>query len=66
MLVKCVQGVPDLSEFGDVYDLEFGLGSQQPPTTAIIKREFQRKICYHMSPHEVPKTKIFIDQDYQN
>ncbi|XP_022134269.1 methylesterase 17 [Momordica charantia] len=45
-------GVPDLSEFGDVYDLEFGLGSQQPPTTAIIKREFQRKICYHMSPHE--------------
>lgn len=45
-------GVPDLSEFGDVYDVEFGLGPQQPPTTAVIKREFQRKIAYHMSPHE--------------
>ncbi|KAA0039366.1 hypothetical protein IC582_020586 [Cucumis melo] len=45
-------GVPDLSEYGDIYNLEFGLGPQQPPTTAVIKREFQRKVAYHMSPHE--------------
>ncbi|KAA8539713.1 hypothetical protein F0562_026405 [Nyssa sinensis] len=45
-------GVPDLSEFGDVYDLEFGLGHDQPPTSAIVKKEFQRKIIYHMSPQE--------------
>ncbi|XP_071707714.1 methylesterase 17 [Rutidosis leptorrhynchoides] len=45
-------GVPDLSEFGDVYDLEFGLGSDQPPTSAIIKKEFQHNLLYHMSPPE--------------
>ncbi|KAF8397096.1 hypothetical protein HHK36_016003 [Tetracentron sinense] len=45
-------GVPDLSEFGDVYDLGFGLGSDQPPTSAVVKKEFQRKIIYHMSPQE--------------
>ena len=47
------QGVPDLSSHGDVYEVEFGLGSNQPPTTAIIKREFQRKLLYQMSPQEV-------------
>ncbi|KAJ9539852.1 hypothetical protein OSB04_026358 [Centaurea solstitialis] len=45
-------GVPDLSEFGNVYDLEFGLGLDQPPTSAIIKKELQRKLVYHMSPLE--------------
>ncbi|KAG6578491.1 Methylesterase 17, partial [Cucurbita argyrosperma subsp. sororia] len=45
-------GVPDLSEFGDAYDVGFGQGPQQPPTTAVVKRELQRKIIYHMSPHE--------------
>nr|GFC03700.1 methylesterase 17 [Tanacetum cinerariifolium] len=45
-------GVPDLSEFGDAYDLEFGLGIDKPPTSAIIKKELQREIIYHMSPHE--------------
>ncbi|KAM6581972.1 hypothetical protein CsatB_008974 [Cannabis sativa] len=45
-------GAPDLSEFGDVYDLGFGLGNDKPPTSAIIKKEFQRKISYHMSPQE--------------
>lgn len=47
------QGVPDFSEFGDVYELGFGLGHDQPPTTAIVKKEFQRKLIYHMSPLEV-------------
>ncbi|KAI3778066.1 hypothetical protein L2E82_07064 [Cichorium intybus] len=45
-------GVPDLSEYGDAFDLEFGLGVNQPPTTATIKKELQRKILYHMSPPE--------------
>lgn len=45
-------GVPDLSQFGDVYELGFGLGAEQPPTTAIVKKEFQRKIIYQMSPQE--------------
>ncbi|KAK2637230.1 hypothetical protein Ddye_032022 [Dipteronia dyeriana] len=46
-------GAPDLSGFGDdVYELGFGLGSDQPPTSAIIKKEYQRKIIYQMSPQE--------------
>ncbi|KAI3748931.1 hypothetical protein L6452_12372 [Arctium lappa] len=45
-------GVPDLSEFGNVYDMEFGLGPDQPPTSAILKKELQRKLVYHMSPLE--------------
>ncbi|XP_031278857.1 methylesterase 17-like [Pistacia vera] len=45
-------GVPDLSEFGDVYELGFGLGGDQPPTSAIVKKEFQRKIIYQKSPLE--------------
>ena len=57
-LIYCVsgflkQGVPDLSEFGDVYELGFGLGHDNPPTSALVKKEFQRKIAYHLSPHEV-------------
>ncbi|KAH9702966.1 methylesterase 17 [Citrus sinensis] len=47
------QGVPDLSGFGDdVYQLGFGLGADQPPTSAIVKQELQRKIIYQMSPQE--------------
>lgn len=45
-------GIPDLSEFGDAYDVEFGLGADQPPTSAVVKKELQRKIIYHMSPPE--------------
>ncbi|KAK7317039.1 hypothetical protein RJT34_00940 [Clitoria ternatea] len=45
-------GVPDLSEFGDVYELGFGLGQDKPPTSALVKKEFQRKIIYPLSPHE--------------
>ncbi|KAL3732482.1 hypothetical protein ACJRO7_029190 [Eucalyptus globulus] len=49
-------GAPDLSGFGDVNDLTFGLGPDKPPTSAIIKQEFQRNIIYHMSPLEVSPT----------
>uniref|UniRef100_A0A7N0THQ2 AB hydrolase-1 domain-containing protein n=1 Tax=Kalanchoe fedtschenkoi TaxID=63787 RepID=A0A7N0THQ2_KALFE len=45
-------GVPDLSKYGDVYNLGFGNGAEHPPTSALVKKEFQRKIIYHMSPHE--------------
>lgn len=46
-------GIPDLSAFGDdVYQLGFGLGADQPPTSAIVKQELQRKIIYQMSPQE--------------
>ncbi|CAL9220336.1 unnamed protein product [Arabidopsis halleri] len=45
-------GVPDLSEHGDVYELGFGLGPENPPTSAIIKPEFRRKLLYHMSPQQ--------------
>uniref|UniRef100_A0A7C8Z3D2 Carboxylesterase n=1 Tax=Opuntia streptacantha TaxID=393608 RepID=A0A7C8Z3D2_OPUST len=45
-------GAPDLSEFGAAYDFGFGMGRDQPPTTAIIKKELQRTILYPMSPLE--------------
>ncbi|CAL5204197.1 unnamed protein product [Lathyrus oleraceus] len=45
-------GVPDLSEFGDVYELGFGLGQDKPPTSALIKKQLQRKILYPLTPHE--------------
>ncbi|XP_026414664.1 methylesterase 17-like [Papaver somniferum] len=45
-------GVPDLSEFGDVEDVTFGNGPNEPPTSIVIKKEFQRKLAYHMSPLE--------------
>ncbi|XP_048134387.1 methylesterase 17 isoform X2 [Rhodamnia argentea] len=46
------QGVPDLSGFGDVHDLTFGLGPDKPPTSTTMKQEFQRSIIYQMSPLE--------------
>ena len=50
-----LQGVPDLSDFGDVYELGFGLGPDKPPTSAIIRKEFQQRILYQLSPLEVTK-----------
>ncbi|XVF07280.1 hypothetical protein REPUB_Repub06bG0124800 [Reevesia pubescens] len=44
--------VPDLSVYGDVNTMTYGLGADQPPTSMIIKEEFQRKILYHLSPKE--------------
>lgn len=48
-------GVPDLSGFGEVnevYDMGFGLGEGNPPTTTVVKKELLRKIIYQLSPHE--------------
>jgi hypothetical protein len=47
------QGDPDVSEYGEVADLEYGMGLDQPPTSIIIKEEFQKRLLYHMSPKEV-------------
>jgi len=52
-LIGNEQGVPDLSEFGDVYDLNFGLGEDHPPTSMMLRKEFQRTILYQQSSQEV-------------
>ncbi|KAL9380179.1 hypothetical protein Peur_028661 [Populus x canadensis] len=46
------QGDPDVTEYGEVADLEYGMGLDQPPTSIIIKEEFQKRLLYHMSPKE--------------
>ncbi|XP_010543669.1 PREDICTED: methylesterase 17 [Tarenaya hassleriana] len=45
-------GSPDLSEHGEVYELGFGLGPENPPTSALIKPDFQRKLLYQTSPQQ--------------
>ncbi|OMO83000.1 hypothetical protein CCACVL1_11615 [Corchorus capsularis] len=45
-------GDPDLSRYGDVNDMIYGEGGDQPPTSMIMKQEFQREILYHLSPME--------------
>ncbi|WCJ20112.1 methyl esterase 17 [Euphorbia peplus] len=45
-------GVPNLSAYGEVYELGFGQGSDQPPTSAKVKKQLQREIIYQMSPPE--------------
>ncbi|XP_022744217.1 methylesterase 17-like [Durio zibethinus] len=40
---------PDLSMYGDVNTMTYGLGADQPPTSMIMKEEFQRKILYDLS-----------------
>ncbi|CAD6235155.1 unnamed protein product [Miscanthus lutarioriparius] len=45
-------GVPDLSEFGDVYDLKFSLGDDRPPTSVALREEHQRTILYQQCSHE--------------
>lgn len=45
-------GIPDLSEYGDISEYGYGLGPDQPPTSVKIKEEFQREILYFMSPLE--------------
>ncbi|KAH7657597.1 Carboxylesterase protein [Dioscorea alata] len=44
--------VADLSEYGDVYEYNYGMGPDNPPTSVYFKKEFQRKILYQMSPEE--------------
>ncbi|CAN0877183.1 Methylesterase 17 [Linum grandiflorum] len=48
-----LDGVPDLSRFGDkVYDLRFGKGTDEPPTSAVIAKPFLRQVAYNTSPPE--------------
>jgi len=47
-----IDGIPDVSEFGDVFDFEYGLGPDQPPTSGIVKKEIERELLYNMSPLE--------------
>ncbi|KAJ0975473.1 hypothetical protein J5N97_017438 [Dioscorea zingiberensis] len=47
-----IDGVPNLSEYGDVYELQFGLVPDNPPTSVALKKEFQRMILYQLSPKE--------------
>ena len=47
------QGDPDVSEYGEIADLEYGMGLDEPPTSVIIKEEFRKRILYQMSPKEV-------------
>ena len=56
-----LQGIPDLSEYGDVYHLGFGLGKDKPPTSALMKMEFQREVFYHLCPNEVYKEYVWIN-----
>nr|CAB3490742.1 unnamed protein product [Digitaria exilis] len=46
------KGVPDLSDFGDVYDLNFGLGEDCPPTSMALRKEYQRTIMYQQCSQE--------------
>ncbi|CAL9121794.1 unnamed protein product [Musa textilis] len=45
-------GVPDLSRFGDVYELKYSMGPNNPPTSVALRKEFQRKILYQLNPIE--------------
>ncbi|XP_020596804.1 methylesterase 17 isoform X2 [Phalaenopsis equestris] len=51
-------GVPDLSEYGDVYSMEFSLGRDKPPTSLAFREEFQRKLLYQLSPIEDVQTLV--------
>ncbi|KAE8039431.1 hypothetical protein FH972_011842 [Carpinus fangiana] len=48
-------GKPDLSSFGNVNEIEYGMGPDEPPTSVKIKEQFQRQILYNMSPKEISK-----------
>ncbi|KAH7855470.1 hypothetical protein Vadar_025244 [Vaccinium darrowii] len=46
------EGVPNLKEHGEVYDHGFGLGEDQPATSALMKKEFRGQLIYHLTPPE--------------
>lgn len=46
-----LQGRPDLPNY--VYEKEYKLGINQPPTGIIMKEQFQRQLLYNLSPKEV-------------
>ncbi|XP_074280535.1 methylesterase 17-like [Silene latifolia] len=45
-------GGPDISELGDAIEFGFGLGKDEPPTSAFVKQQSQREIFYQLSPIE--------------
>ncbi|XP_008788157.2 methylesterase 17 [Phoenix dactylifera] len=47
-----IDGIPDLTKYGDVYELTFGLGRGHSPTSMALRKEFQRPILYQLSPEE--------------
>ncbi|KAJ0964701.1 hypothetical protein J5N97_025839 [Dioscorea zingiberensis] len=44
--------VENLSGYGDVFQMYYGMGPNNPPTSLKLKEEFQRELFYHMSPTE--------------
>lgn len=54
-----MQGEPDLSSYGNVSEIEYGMGPDQPPTSVIMKEQFQRQIMYNMSPKEVTDFPVY-------
>jgi hypothetical protein len=53
-----MQAEPDLSSYGNVSEIEYGMGPDEAPTSVIMKEQFRRQILYNMSPKEVI---IFLD-----
>lgn len=51
LIVVNLQGRPDLPNY--VYEKEYKLGTNQPPTGIIMKVQFQRQLLYNLSPKEV-------------
>ncbi|CAA0811006.1 Methylesterase 17 [Striga hermonthica] len=43
-------GAPDLPE--EICEYWFGLGEDHPPTTTMVRKEYQRKIIYQLCPQE--------------
>ncbi|OAY84302.1 Methylesterase 17, partial [Ananas comosus] len=39
----CLSGILDVWELGDIYVLNYGSGVDHPPTSTIMRKEFQRK-----------------------
>ncbi|KAL9233857.1 hypothetical protein vseg_008797 [Gypsophila vaccaria] len=47
-----IDGVADLSSWGDAIEFGYGKGKDQPPTSAYVKQQFQRDIFYQLCPIE--------------
>lgn len=45
-------GVPDFSEYGQVTEYTYALGSDQPPTSVAMKTKFLRMLLYNLTPDE--------------
>ncbi|XP_058075392.1 methylesterase 17-like isoform X2 [Magnolia sinica] len=40
------------SDFLEMYEIWFGLGPDKPPTSILLKKEYQRQLLYNLSPVE--------------